>query len=107
MPAKIIEGKKYNTDTATLIGEFANSHDRRDFHQFEDALYKTPNGAYFLVGSGGPMSKYSRTVGQNEWSGSSDNFTALTKAEALAWCEDHDVAAAIIEREFADMLKDA
>jgi hypothetical protein len=107
MPAKIINGLKYNADIARLIGEYANSHDRRDFHQFEEALYCTPNGAYFLVGSGGPMSKYSRETGQNSMSGSDDNFTVLTKAEALDWCENHRIAADVIEREFADMLKDA
>ncbi len=107
MATKIINGKKYDTDTAELIGEYANSANRRDFHQFEEALYRTKNGAYFLVGSGGPMSHYARSTGQNTWTGSSDNFMPLTRTEALEWCENHDVAADVIAANFADMLKDA
>lgn len=107
MTTKIINGKKYNTETAREIGSYSNSQDRRDFSQFGETLYCTPNGNYFLVGQGGPMSKYSRETGQNSWSGSDDNFQPLTRQEALSWCEDHDIDSAVIESEFADLLKDA
>lgn len=107
MTTKMINGKRYNTETAQEIAHYSNSSDRRDFHQFEETLYKTPNGAYFLVGEGGPMSKYSRATGQNSWSGSSDNFTPLTRAQALQWCEAHGVKPATIEAHFSDLLQDA
>jgi hypothetical protein len=107
MPSKTINGKRYNTDTAQAIASYRNTGDRRDFHQFEEALYVTPSGAFFLVGEGGPMSKYAKSTGQNSWSGSSDNFTSLTRADALRWCEDHGVDTATIETHFSDLLTDA
>jgi hypothetical protein len=107
MTTKTVNGKRYNTDTAEKIADHSNTADRRDFHQFEETLYKTPSGAFFLVGEGGPMSKYAKATGQNEWSGSSDNFTPLTRAEALQWCEDYGVDNATIEAHFADLLTDA
>lgn len=107
MTSKVIGGKRYNTETAQRIAYYRNSANKRDFHQFEETLYKTPSGAFFLVGEGGPMSKYSETIGQNQWSGSGDNFTPMTRAEALQWCEQYEVNAATIEKHFADLLTDA
>ena len=50
-------GRIYNTDTATLIA-------RRQFGAFgestgyEEILYQTPEGSYFLYGRGGEDSPY-------------------------------------------------
>lgn len=107
MPSKTINGKRYNTDTAQEVASYQNTADRRDFHQFEETLYITPSGAFFLVGEGGPMSKYAKGTGQNSWRGSSDNFTPLSRAAALKWCEDHEVSQKTIEVHFSDLLKDA
>ena len=54
---KSISRKVYNTDTAELIktntyGEFG------DPAGYEERLYKTPKGDYFVYGIGGPESKY-------------------------------------------------
>ena len=45
------------------------------------------------------MSKYECLVGQNERSGSSA-ISLLDKSEALEWCEQHDIDADDIEKEF-------
>jgi hypothetical protein len=95
------------TLTAQEIASYCNTADRRDFHQFEETLYLSKNGACFLVGAGGPLSKYAKSTGQNSWSGSVDNFTPLSRAQALQWCEAHEVSTATIEQYFSDMLKDA
>lgn len=107
MTSKVINGKRYNTETAEEIASWSNTADRRDFHQLEETLYRTQNGAFFLVGEGGPLSKYARSTGQNSWSGSSDNFTPLSRADALQWCEDHEVSHKTIEAYFSDLLRDA
>lgn len=61
----IINGHKYNTDTAKLIASYANRGGWRDFHHFEEALYKKKTGEFFLHGEGGSETKYSRQVDSN------------------------------------------
>jgi hypothetical protein len=96
---KIIEGKKYDTDTATMIASAESSCNRSDFGWWEEDLYRTPRGRYFVAGSGGPMSKYSRSIDANNWSGG-EGMEVLTDAEALAWCERHSVDADVIAEHF-------
>lgn len=84
---KVINGRLYNTDTATEIG-YDSKYAISDFNHWEETLYKKKTGEYFLLGEGGPMSKYSRTVGMNEWSGGS-KIIPLTDEEARQWAEDH------------------
>lgn len=54
---KTIGRKVYNTDTATLIKTNAVSY-FGDPAGYEETLYKTPKGEYFVYGVGGPESKY-------------------------------------------------
>lgn len=54
---KTISGKIYDTETATLIsaravGTFG------DPEGYEERLYQTPEGSYFLYGVGGEASPY-------------------------------------------------
>jgi hypothetical protein len=103
----VIEGRVYNTKTAEIIHSWDNRFYKSDFHYCEDSLYKTKKGNFFLVGSGGPLSKYSVSCGQNSWGGSDNNVTPLTKEEALRWLEDHDGDSSIIEELFSDMIEEA
>ena len=51
---KIINGKAYDTDTATLIGTWANFENGRDFYYIEKRLYLKPRKKeYFLFLNGG------------------------------------------------------
>lgn len=73
MATAVIEGKLYNTETATEICE-CGSHaglGPGDFRYWTATLYRTPNGRYFLDGKGGPMSMWARPVGNNSMTGSS------------------------------------
>lgn len=106
MTIKIIDGKRYNTETATLVAEWANTYDYGDFKHCEEDLYLTPKGAWFTLGSGGPLSKYARSTGQNSWSGSRDVITPMSPDEARAWLEDHGETEAL-EKHFAASIKDA
>ena len=65
---RIIDGRMYNTETAVEICGISHSH-YTDFHHYEETLYKTPKGAFFLVGEGGPLSKYARSLGNNSRGG--------------------------------------
>ena len=84
---KIIDGKRYDTETATLIGEHEHSN-RSDFGWYEEGLYQKRTGEFFLAGRGGPQTKYSRSIDQNSWSGGEGIFP-LSVAEAKEWAEAH------------------
>lgn len=86
---KIINGKRYDTDKAQCVAEYANTYDRGDFHWYEEALYQTPSGSWFLAGEGHAASKYARSVAQNE-RGPGEDLLVLSEVEARAWLEAHD-----------------
>ena len=101
---KTIEGKTYNTETATEIANWNNGLGQRDFGNTDETLYVTKKGAYFLAGEGGPMSRWSRACG-NMTSGG-DGIEVMTKAEALNWCERHELQGAI-DIFFDDVIEEA
>lgn len=83
----IINKKTYDTETATEIGGNGYSTPN-DFRYFYERLYQKANGEYFLHAEGGPLSKYNRSVGTNETSGS-ETIIPLTTEEARNWAEDN------------------
>lgn len=86
---KIINGKKYNTDTAKAVGTFSNNaYSWSDFSHFEETLYVKSTGEFFLFGSGGPNTKYAEYLGNNSWSGGSE-ITPMSEHEAREWAETH------------------
>ena len=95
---KIIEGKTYNTKTAEEVAGWTNGLGGSDFRNCEETLYKTKKGAWFICGSGGPMSDWSESNGNTTWGG--DGILVLSESEALAWCESKDVDADVIEANF-------
>ena len=83
---KIINGKSYNTDTATFIGEYAVGRDG-DFAYFCERLYRTRKGQYFLYHEGGPNSKYGKwECGTGYWT---KDIELLDEEEAKAWGEQY------------------
>ena len=54
---KIICKKEYDTETATLIKAYSYSY-LGDPAGYEEDLYQTPGGLYFLHGGGGETSPY-------------------------------------------------
>ena len=85
MTTKIINGKRYDTEISTRIADCGASCARTDFHWWKETLYRTPQGRFFLEGTGGPMTRWARTVGQN--SPDVGGIRALTDDEARAWVE--------------------
>ena len=95
---KVISGKVYDTETAERIGEVSFGNPS-DFHFYDEALYRTQNGRFFLAGEGGPLTAWKKAPGSNSWS-SGSGIEALSIEEALAWCEEHGVKSSVIEKHF-------
>ena len=83
---KIINGKKYDTETAKELGSAYSSYGKRDFSYWEETLYIKRTGEYFLYGWGGPASRYSEPVGHNGRE-SGERITPFTEQEAKEWAE--------------------
>jgi len=62
---KIINGKRYDTETAQLIGSASYSN-RTDFRFWSEELYRKKTGEFFLYGEGGPASKVDRPASTDE-----------------------------------------
>ena len=54
---RIVNGKKYDTETATPFGDYQFSGPS-DFSYVHEELYRKKNGEFFLRGEGDPMLKY-------------------------------------------------
>lgn len=85
---KIINGKLYDTETAKEIGCHSYGEGPRDFRHYTEILYRKRTGEYFIWGEGGPMSRYSKSVGMNEWTGS-ERITPMDYKAAREWAEEH------------------
>lgn len=83
---KILNEKAYDTDTATLLGQWKTPGFSVTDHWFaRESLYRTPRGNFFLHGEGG---------GFTEWRGKTGNLRSfgegilpLSPEEARAWAE--------------------
>lgn len=84
---KIINGKRYDTKTATEIGGYDNGYSSRDFNWYTEILYQKKTGEYFLSGRGGRMTKYAVSHG-NETTGG-EEITRLSAEDARTWAEEH------------------
>ena len=74
---KIICKKEYNTETATLIKKYTVSY-FGDPAGYEETLYQTPEGLYFVYVYGGEASPYTQ-----------EDITRLAKAKVNEWIENH------------------
>lgn len=101
----IIDGKRYNTETATKIGGACSSGGQSDWRYWNEDLYRTKSGKLFIAGEGGALSRWSQPCGNNGRQGGS-GIQPLTRDEALAWAELH-LSASQVEEAFADMIEDA
>lgn len=84
---KIVQGVLCDTSTAKYLGKASYLGDR-DFAHWNEELYRTKSGKYFLYGEGGPASRYAVTIGQNEWSGG-EKIQLLSRETAMKWAEEY------------------
>lgn len=103
----IIDGKTYNTETATPIGGTIGPRDTfaGDFRDWSATLYRTKKGRYFMAGRGGAMSPFAEPYGQNGSQGG-NGIRALSAEDALAYAEKYLDPKTIAEH-FADVVEDA
>lgn len=74
---KIICKKEYDTQNATLVKKFTYSY-YGDPAGFEETLYQTPGGLYFLHVRGGEASPYPQ-----------EDILRLAKAKVDSWMQNH------------------
>ena len=96
---KIIEGKRYDTEKAKLVGEWDNSIYDSDFNMVEEVLYRKRTGEFFLHGMGGARTRYAEACGQNAWRGG-ERIMPMSYEEAQRWAEEH-LDADVVEEYFA------
>jgi hypothetical protein len=101
---KIIDGKRYDTETATQLAEIQRGQ-QSSFDYFEEALYRTAKGAYFLAGFGHASSKYAVACGDGS-RGAGHGLDVLTENEAYRWAERY-LEADQVEARFGDRIEDA
>lgn len=92
---RVIEKRVYDTDTALMIAEDWNGLGDNDFRSLNEELYKTKKGNYFIYGSGGPLTKYGKSRG-NQIDGSS-KIILMSEQEAYKWLEEKGETEAIEE----------
>ena len=84
---KVIRGRVYDTETAQEIGSTCGGGENsRDFHYWEETLYKKKTGEYFLHCFGGAMSQYGVWHGNS--GGSGEHIKPLSYEEAKDWAEE-------------------
>lgn len=104
---KTINGIRYNTNSAILVGE-ASSHTPyvTDFSYWTAGLYKSPRAhRFFLAGNGGPMTVFARSLDGNTRTGG-EGIIPLSDSEALEWAENH-LDESTIATHFKDQVVDA
>ena len=92
---KIIKGKLYNTETAMCLAEWWNGLSNSDFKHCSEALYRKNNGEYFLLGEGGPLSKYAEINDGGAWGDT--KIIPYSEADARNWAEERLSADRYIE----------
>lgn len=106
---KIIDGKRYNTETAELLYCHDNGHYANDFRCRTKMLYRTSSGAFFIHHEGGAMTDMAVSVGNNG-TGGSENIEAVIADDAYGFLQAHSDdsdAQESIDQYFADRVVDA
>lgn len=85
---KVINNKRYDTDTATAVGNWDNGYLANDLHYCAEILYRKRSGEYFVFGEGGAMSPYAARRDGN-WQGSGSNIVPLSYDTSRQWGEEH------------------
>lgn len=80
---KNIAGKRYDTNSAELIGKMKHGTEDDSDYYIEE-LYHKRTGEFFLYGKGAPGSKYSKAITYNKWVGSCD-INPISDEEAEDW----------------------
>lgn len=100
----IIDGRRYDTETATKLADWHNGYLPNDFHHTMEVLYVTSRGALFIAGSGGALSPYARACGNGRRSG--EAIRPISEEEAVRWLEEKEFTH-VLESRFPHLIEDA
>lgn len=84
---KIINGKVYNTETATRVG-FYEVGFQGDIDYVSEELYRKKNGEFFVYAEGGAATSYATSRGSDGYA-AGEAITPMTYDEAAQWAEQH------------------
>lgn len=82
---RIINGKRYDTDTAQFIKTYSSDLSINDFRYYDESLYLKKTGEFFLYATGNGASRYAGQYG--DLRGPGEKIVPLTLDEAKAWVE--------------------
>lgn len=86
---KIINGKMCNTETAQHIDSNSSSGlSQSDFRYFNEQLYRTKTGVFFLYGEGGSLSEYAEDCVGGGWD-YGVKIILLSLTDARKWVENY------------------
>ena len=104
---QIINGRRYDTEApkTKLIARDGSIEGPSDFRYWEEKLYRTGNGNWFIAGEGGPLTHWSQSAGGSTrcagW-----GIRPLTSNQAQEWLE-HAGKTKELELYFANDIEDA
>lgn len=101
---KIIQGRLYDTDTAKQVASMSSANNWSDHRHYEETLYQKKNGEFFLLGEGGPASKYATCCGNNCWD-CGKKIIPLGYEDAQEWAE-NNIEADEYEDIFGEIAED-
>jgi len=82
---KVINGKTYRSHTAQLIVTLPCHFPRTDNKWHDTRLYRNQQGAYFLAGEGGTLSRWAKHTSRGAIAG--EGIEPISKDEALAYAQ--------------------
>jgi len=80
---KVIKGKTYRTHTARLIVTLPSHFPKTDNKWHDTRLYRNQQGAYFLAGEGGELSRWAKATPRGVIEGA--GIEPIPKHEARAY----------------------
>ena len=100
---KRMNGKLYNTESAKELARIDSGHSPSDFEYWEETLYRTKTGNFFLYGWGHGNSRY------GEWHGNSggdgERIMPMEPEEAIQWAE-HNLPGDEVDQIFGRLEED-
>jgi hypothetical protein len=88
---KVIDGKRYDTDTAEHLCSLPSVEDTTNFNWHATSLYQTKKGTFFIAGEGNASSIWASSEGNGWGAGSGIRVTSPVDARMhleLAGCEE-------------------
>jgi len=82
---KVINGKTYRSHTAQLIVTLPSHFPKTDSKWNDTRLYRNQQGAYFLAGEGGTLSRWAKITPRGAIAG--EGIEPISKDEALAYAK--------------------